>query len=268
MKKYITMDIYRVLGSHDFYAGVLCVMFACWFCTYQMKDYDVYTMFTYISWQGTYTLIYAAAAISYASAFLEDAEHQFWNVSVLRGDLKSYVLSKVLVCFLSSVFTMGLGMTLFCCVWHMEKPWSRFAESDMEIIQNIDCFRDLMTPETILLYFICGALLRGLLAGILSLVSVYISLYVKNRLFTLTVPVVAYFFLVNYLITGLGLSDMFNVCYIFEPQGGIFADSIWQIPYALGISAVTVLIFAILIERKIHTEIRSEKKGKVQGHGN
>lgn len=48
MKKYIKMDIYRAVGSLDFYAGVVCVMLACWFCTYQMKEYDVYTMFTYI----------------------------------------------------------------------------------------------------------------------------------------------------------------------------------------------------------------------------
>ncbi|MBO5303506.1 MAG: hypothetical protein J6A92_05595 [Lachnospiraceae bacterium] len=265
MRKYLKMDINRAVCAKDFYIGILCVICACWFCTYQMKEYDVYTMFTYISWQGTYTLVYAAAVISYAAVFLEDAEYQFWNLSVLRGDFKSYVWAKVLACFFVSTLTMTLGMTIFCFLWHLKNPWSHFAASDMEVIQNMDCFRNLMKPETITLYFICGALLRSLLAGILSLIAAYVSLYIKNRLFVLTVPVVAYFFLVNYLMSGLKLPEICNICYIFEPQGAIFSDSVWQIPYAIGVSAGIIFLLKIVIERKLYREIRSEKmRGKVK----
>lgn len=264
MGKYIKLDIRRWVTCRNFYIGIVGVMLACWFSSYKMSGYDVWNMFTYISWQSTYTLIYAAASISYASCFLEDSENKFWNVCILRGGQKEYVRAKVFVSFISAVLTVTVGMLLFCCIWHIKNPWISGVEQDLELVKEIDCFGFLMKKETIFVYFICCSFFRGLLAGILALIATFMSLYIKNYLFILTVPIILYYFLVNYLTTGLGLPDMANICLIFDPEGGIFENSVTQIPYAFTLCIVMVILLERLMERKIHLEISGEEKRKVR----
>ena len=70
------------------------------------------------SYDAGFLIAFSVAAIPYAAAFTDELEYHYTKYLVIRGNLESYVFSKMFVIFLSSVLTMGIGITCFsvCCL--------------------------------------------------------------------------------------------------------------------------------------------------------
>lgn len=252
--RYLKTDSYRVATSWQFYAGILMAAFASLISGWGYFGGSVVNGFHYMSWRSTYTLVYAFAAVPFAGAFIEDEVHKFGSLSVLRGSLKKYVWSKVLVCFVSSVLVVGLGVLLCCYLVHIQLPWNNLEAERRAGYEAYTCFGFLMKWDWMPAYFFCYAALRGFLAGILSVLSQWLSLYARNQLFAVALPMSAYYFLINYLPEPLNIYDIFD--------GAVnMVDSVaLKIPIALLFSGVCVLLLEYLIEKKLSREILGREK--------
>lgn len=63
-------------------------------------------------------------ASAFAAVFCEDLENKYLRYSIGRGNLKKYVLSKVIVIYVSSIITMILGTLLFIMYLRLQLPWT------------------------------------------------------------------------------------------------------------------------------------------------
>lgn len=253
---YLKTDIYRVISSWKFYGAVCITAFVCLISGWGYYGGAVINGFHYMNWRSTYTLVYALTAVPFAGVFIEDGEHKFYNLSVLRGNLRKYTWSKVLTCFFVSVLTAAFGTLLCCFIVHTKLPWSNFEPESIVEYKNYTCFGFLIGWDMIPLYIFCYASMRGLLAGILSVLSQWLSLYAENQLFAVALPMSAYYFLINILPEPLNIYD------IFEASVNMVDSVALKIPIALFVSAVSVLLLEYLIEKKLSKEILGrEKKG-------
>ena len=75
------------------------------------------------SYDAGFLIAFSLAAIPYATAFTDELEYNYAKYLIIRGNLKSYVFSKMLVIFISSVLAMGFGIACFgiCCAAGL--PW-------------------------------------------------------------------------------------------------------------------------------------------------
>lgn len=69
-------------------------------------------------------IAYAFCASAFAAVFCEDLENKYLRYSIGRGNLKKYVLSKVIVIHVSSIITMILGTLLFVMYLRLQLPWT------------------------------------------------------------------------------------------------------------------------------------------------
>ena len=72
--------------------------------------------------EQTSCLLYTSSA--FAAVFCEDLENKYLRYSIGRGNLKKYVLSKVIVIYVSSIITMILGTLLFIMYLRLQLPWT------------------------------------------------------------------------------------------------------------------------------------------------
>lgn len=253
---YFKTDCYRAFFSARFYGAVAVVMAVSLVSALGYFGGCVINGFHYMSWRSTYVLVYAAAAIPFAGVFVEDGLHKFSYPSIARGNLKGYAWSKILTGFFSAALTVGIGSLLFCCMVHIRMPWNTLDGETLARYENYCCFGFLLKRGMFRLYFFCYALMRGLLAGILAVLSQWLSLYVENRLFAIALPMSAYYFLVNYL------PRPFNIYELFEASVNIAGTPFLKIPCAMLASASAVLVMGFFVERKLERNLRGRDHGR------
>ncbi|MDO4261874.1 MAG: hypothetical protein Q4C82_07330 [Eubacteriales bacterium] len=197
---------------------------------------------------------YAFCAASFSACLLEDGGHGYWYLAVQKGNLKSYVRSKLLVCFLSGALTMVFGVLLFAAMLQFHAPLFVETASMADLRQN-DTFGFLLYPDTILLYFICSAAVNGTLGGILAAFSAYLSLYEPQRLLTLCAPLAGFYFLENFMIDTLALPECFNVWVVYGAGYSVFGNPLLNLVYGLTVTLLFWKLLETLIYRKVRDEI-------------
>lgn len=255
MGRYLRTDFYRLLTSWQFYIGILGIGLLYLIGGYQVKYiHSVYDSYFYNGFFSTVIMAYAFCCIPFGGCFIEDSEHQYWIHELQKGSLRCYTWSKTITCFLSGVLTMVCGILLFVFVLRLRVPFLQ-EEYIVEDQRRADTFGFFIYSDSILLYFICSAVLCGMLGGILTVLSAYLSLYEKNRLFTICVSVVGFYFLENFLTSNLELPEIFNLWVIYGAGYSLFGNSCQNIVYAILVATIFVCVFGILIERKLKEEI-------------
>ena len=105
----------------------------------------------------------------------------------------------------------------------------------------------------------------GLLGGIFALLSAYLSLYERNRLFTICAPVIGVYFINNFLTDTLHLPDAANILAIFDAEQAIFEARWLNIAYAVVVALAAFLVIGALTEKKIEREIYGRKSDECTG---
>lgn len=113
LKKYLKMDLYRVFTSAPFWLGVIGVYITMnLMAKVGQPAIDVISRYKVMKFQSVTIAIFAFSSFAYGNALREDQEHHFWQNEILRGDLKSYIWSKVLSGFLAADITVFAGQFL------------------------------------------------------------------------------------------------------------------------------------------------------------
>lgn len=94
-----------------------------------MVNFNVMDTYIYAVEMSGKMIAYAFCASAFAAVFCEDLENKYLRYSIGRGNLKKYVLSKVIVIYVSSIITMILGTLLFIMYLRLQLPghliWQR-----------------------------------------------------------------------------------------------------------------------------------------------
>lgn len=89
-----------------------------------MVNFNVMDTYIYAVEMSGKMIAYAFCASAFAAVFCEDLENKYLRYSIGRGNLKKYVLSKVIVIYVSSIITMILGTLLFIIYLRLQLPWT------------------------------------------------------------------------------------------------------------------------------------------------
>ncbi|MCL2747258.1 MAG: hypothetical protein FWE59_01200 [Oscillospiraceae bacterium] len=132
-----------------------------------------------------FIVAYIFCACAYGFCFSEDLESDYLRYALIRGNLIKYVAAKVAIMLFSSVFVMTIGCLLFALALKICLPWQ-----DPESYQNVSssmCIF-LIDYHMVLLWIVLAGFLYGICAGVLTLASAYISLYIRNKMLILAMP--------------------------------------------------------------------------------
>ena len=120
-------------------------------------------------------------------------EHKYIRYNVIRGSLKSYVLSKTTVIYISSLSIMILGSVLFLFLCRTYVPWTDWSIDSYGIELN-GCYGSILEEGHVILYCTLYALNLGLIAGALSNMAALCSVFISNTVLVLVFPVLANIF--------------------------------------------------------------------------
>lgn len=152
-------------------------------------------------------IAYTFCAFPFATVYTEDLEHRYIRYSMIRGNLKSYVLSKTVVIYLSSVLVMLAGTLLFLILCRTHLPWAVHEPESY----NAVCYKSLLESGQHLLYCVMTSLHLGVIAGALSSVAAMCSVFISNRAFVLAIPLVLFRILLSVRIGPHGFYNIYSL---------------------------------------------------------
>lgn len=257
--KYIKVDLYRCFLSKRFVTAVVIIVGVLLLSVQEAEqgyfDADVYSYFLFTMEMTPHLLIFSGAAFAYAGSFCEDREHCYIRNEVMRGNKKSFVAARVVTVFLSAQIAVTLGAAIFACILHFFHPWALPDTTNMyETVLEAGIFQGLSKGGYHFLYFVLWGLCYGAFAGILSIVSTWISLYISNTVLMLISPVVIYYFLdilysKFFTATTYGINIFFTIEYCWTQNTGMAVFVI------LMISLSAMLLFGCLIYSRLKKEV-------------
>lgn len=255
---YFKTDIYRLWHSGRLFLGAALVYVAMMFNSLlYFRSVDVLLLYFRTRVLSTTVLVYIGCAVPFATVFVEDFNRKYAVPQVVRGKVPFYVLSKVLMCFISSILSMAVGMTLFVFTYSFKYPLCVVGTSIFDFYASHDIFGGLLTSGHYMLYFLASACLTGMFGGLLSILAMYLSLFVKNKLYVISIPMIAHYFIDNYILNWLKLPYYFSPVYIFSSEMGAWEySSVKSVLYACGVSAVGIVVFTLLITKRVGKELQ------------
>lgn len=190
MKKYLKSDMVRVFCSYKTYLAPICIMIAMNMATDgRRNDYNSMVVLfqrVIISRYMLVTLVISAAV--YSCCLVDDLETGYLRYNVIRGNLNGYVISKIVVAFVTSVWAIFIGVLLFVSFNSLSMPLTEKGCFDQTYVQ----YDFLYNEKYIVLWFGVWGLRFGILAGILSISAMMASLFVTNKMFALAIPALLY----------------------------------------------------------------------------
>lgn len=144
---------------------------------------------------GMVWLAFVPCTFVYGDCLCEDHERKFFRLAILQGGKRSYLFSKLLVCFFSALVTMCLGFLAFCLIASIGRPLysSLLASPSSYEILCKHVFGEVLQAGYYPIYYMMVGLLYGMLAGILAVAAMCVSMWYPNRLLVFSMPVFLFY---------------------------------------------------------------------------
>lgn len=196
-------------------------------------------------------LVFVFAIFPFAEGICQDLEYGFYRVLIIRGNLKDYVCSKELSIFLSTVLAMIFGTLFYILMQKIEVPEAIWIEAGV----NYGSFTYLLEHKMYLLYMTLCGLKMGFLAGILSVASAFVSLYITNRLLVYSLPIIAF-----YIIDDVSqvLFYPYNFDYWFNPTNTLHTNDFVALGMTLIVTAALLILIAILMFKRMQRRLSND----------
>ena len=99
---------------------------------------------------------------------------------------------------------------------------------------------------------------KKLLAGVLALLAAYVSLFISNRLLTLAVPFMGFYFISYYSRALFGANEKLNLTYIFNASYNLWNNDIASFAYAIFTGVLLGGILGVLMLYRLKRKIGNE----------
>ena len=243
---YMRGDIKRLVQNPWFYISILGVTLGLFYGQEgkPLRDSVIAAYWISISLSG-FMVLYVFCILPFGLVFCEDLEHYFFRYQIVRGSVVQYVVSKTILIYLSSVLTMALGTGLFALLASGKRPWFDGKVPTGDVFQE-GAFGWLIEDGHVFLFILIYAIVLGFLAGTLSVLTAFISLFISNKVMAVALPVCFLQCWIHFLRNSKYLS-----VYSFHLYTKIFPED-WQcVLLAFVISIVPVCFLTLGIIWKI-----------------
>lgn len=241
-------DLRRALLSIRFPVGVLGVAFALFYSLYRMSNIlSVYAAYIDALYFIPFAFALLFCAFPFSESLIEDIEHKYIQLLVMRGSLKKYTLSKVILIYMSAIVVMILGTLLFTILAHLQAPW----ELKDEYLYT-DIFTKIFWKNGFhLLFFASHSFFIGLLAGNLALLAAYVSLFWQEKLLVVAFPFLAYYLVIYYEYGIFGNIVWLDIRQIFNLSYDVWNNPVYSILWPIIVSLFIAVFMGIGIYRKL-----------------
>lgn len=254
--RYLILDMKRAFISWKFLGGIAGVFLVLGFAALETKQWHISVLnaFSLIVYSMPFLLTLIFTTFVFGQCFCEDIAHRYIRLLIIRGNIKTYVLSKVITIFFSSMITMTVGIFLFVLVLHVKYPWINLEESTYEALLMDGSFRYFLSNKNFLLYFFSCGVQYGLLAGLMSVFAALFSLIYHDTLFVLSIPLVLWY-CIQYYGAALFSSAKLNLNFIYDIQYNVWDNDICSFLYACFVAAVIGMLLGVIIYKLIKRQV-------------
>lgn len=260
MIKTIRTDLIRLFSSKRVCLAILGIVFCLYFSVYKLigVNISIIYVFTQATLYIPFVMTYSLCAFVFAGTFCEDLENNFIMLCFFRDNFKYYILSKIIIIYLSSVIIMVLGSILFVNFLSCRLPWVASGDPVFEQLMHEGSLRYILMKKNYLLYTIMFSFKLGLLGGNLALLSSYISLEWNNKLFTYSIPFMVYCFIIYYCRDLFFQFPFFDIIKIFNSSFNVLKNDLLSFFWAILVSFFIAFILQIAIKIRLRRIIQNE----------
>ena len=253
MVRMLKSDILRIILSYRLPIGIIATSFILILSLLEGRNIniDVLYAFEIIMYGIPAMLILIAGAYGYADSIYLDIKNNYYRSQLMHVGLHRYIFSKVISVFVSSTMIITLGITLFAVIMHLFVPWCDDESMTYNVASNYSCFKFFLNNHHYILFFLLSGFRYGLLSGILSVLSAYVSLFAKNRMIVFAFP-----FIGRYLcdLITMFLTSKYTLYDIFWEQHVGWKSPAFTIFILIGLAASIVFLIGGLMMRKIERD--------------
>lgn len=256
LRRYMAIDMKRAFCSWKIIVSVLGVCMVMGIASLETRIWQlsVLNSYYYVIYSMPFLLTLIFTTFAFGHCFCEDIEHSYIRFLVIRGSLRSYVVSKVIVIALSAIFTMMAGMLLFVLLLRMNFPWIDLTEGTFETLVQYGAFRLFLENGNYILYFLFCGIQYGLLAAVLAVAAALFSLLYHDALFVLSVPLIVRYF-IQYYSNLLPEYGQLNPNAIYDISYNVWDHDWLSFAYAWGVSVLAIVLLGIAIYKMIKTQV-------------
>lgn len=250
----LQVDLQRAFCSMNFFLAVLAMFVFLIINTGKEMVFaeDVLYLYTVANFQSFAIMYVLVAALPYAASFCADWNNQFIRPLLIRISWKSYTISKVTVCALSSAAAVALGEFLyiifFCVQYPLVDPQGNMFENSTQLSYGF-----LLLEGHYITYFFCHILILATAAVFFSVLALSISAYLPNVFVTMASPVIAYYFLIS-LSYNLGLPGWLDFNAIIKGDA-CMSSPLLSILYTLCCIVLSSVFLGCLFARRLKRRI-------------
>lgn len=188
----------------------------------------------------------AAASYAYSDSLCADRENSYQRLLLIRGNRKLYYISKLVVCYLSTIIAMVIGFLFFCFILIATRSYDISGSAYKTLCQH--SFGVFLLRKEFFLYFTIIGLQFSFLAGIMSVVSMTLSLFVNNKMIVLASPLFIYYFGINSLASITVYFPPVAFYMIFNPIYYNVWENEWiSFIWALSVSLIILFICCLVV---------------------
>ena len=202
--RFFKTDTYRAYINGKLFFAIIMVAILPFLAKAEFDGYELADVFTQNSifdffdysvfWSEIGIINFIIISFVYADCFCDDISSKNYIYSITRGNVNSYVASKVVTVCIISVVTYVIGMLLFLvvssCVFGFvwELPGGEGTNRFLPLAANIDAFSGMISGKHYLLLYLCCIFIQSLIYPITAVGSLLASLFIRNKLLVLCVP--------------------------------------------------------------------------------
>jgi len=250
MKKiyhYLKADLKRAACSIKFIRSVLLTTGVLLLATQEgiALDTDVLYVFSLVMYGMPAMIILVCGAAAFADSLCEDLEHQYILQQIIRGDVEKYVAARILSIFCITITATALGIFLFASILHISLPWADTSGLQYDYLIHAGGFRFFLINGLYPLYFFCCGLQYGVLVGILALWAACLSMFISNRMFVLSAPMIIYYF-ADFALAEIS-SERLSLAMLFSHANNLFSDDFLTAAMVTGIAVINLCLTGTLM---------------------
>lgn len=210
------------------------------------------TVLNYMQLMGC-TLFYLVeltpCAMAASCSFCEDREENMLNFILTRSSTRKYTAAAFLTCGITAFLCMFFGWVLMTAFYGSMVPFHRDAEA------YEGCGFTLLMNGSYGLFALLLIVKQSCKAAFFAMLSLLLSVYVKNRFAVVTLPVLMYYLLSGGVFYILGTTFNFmNVQVVYDSYW--LASEGMTTAYAAFFTVVSGILMGCIFGRKLGREIR------------
>ncbi len=262
LKGYVKSSLKYIFIPTHIVVGIIGVVGAYYFSLFQMMSIEGSVLDVFVSslYFIPFILALTFAAIPYVGVICEELENGYIYLCILRGDLRAYVISRVLGIEISAIITILIGSFIFILSVKYRLPWVDTNSVIYQTILEQGCFQEILKNNQYVLYFLLYSFKIGLLTANISSVALFLSLFWSNKFFVFSIPFLFYYFQVYVLNASFANLSSINLMNLYNSYYRIGDNDISSFLAAIFVNVIFLVLCGIGCFWKLNRRIQNNEK--------